>query len=98
MNPVTQSSAESNAEAKIAREVVCVSKATKPEKDKFDSLLERTTLRRTLRVLAWVDRFISNSRRHEKRSGPLDMHRRNRDGKDLVNQTDPKQRRHRASL
>ena len=71
MNPVTQPSAESNAEAKIAREVVCVAKATKPEKDEFDSILERTTLPRTLRVLAWVNQFISNSRRHEKRSGPL---------------------------
>ena len=28
-------------------------------------------LSRTLRVQAWVNRFISNSRRHEERSGPL---------------------------
>ena len=71
MNPVTQPSAKSNVEAKIAREVVCVAKATKPEKDEFDSFFERRTLCRTLWGLAWVNRFISNSRRHEKRSGPL---------------------------
>ena len=51
VNPVTQPSAESNAEAKIVREVVCLAKSTQPEKDEFDSLLERSTLRRTLRVL-----------------------------------------------
>ncbi len=42
------------------------------EKDEFDSLLERSTLRRTLRVLAWINRFIHNSRGHAKRAGPLD--------------------------
>ena len=70
--PVTQPSAESNAEAKIVCEVVCLAKSTQPEKDEFDSLFKRSTLCRTLRVLAWVKRFIANSRRHEKRSGPLD--------------------------
>ena len=47
-------------------------KSAEPEEDEFDSLLERSTLRRTLRVLAWINRFIHNSRGHEKRSGPLD--------------------------
>ena len=49
-----------------------VVKSADPEKDEFDSLLERSTLHRTFRVLAWINRFIHNSRGHEKPSGPLD--------------------------
>ena len=71
-NPVTQRSAASDAEAKVAREVLCVTKTTKPEPDVFDDLLVNNGLRRTLRVFAWVKRFIHNSQNQEKRLDPLD--------------------------
>ena len=71
-NPVTQPSDETNFEAKVVQEVAYVVKSVNPVKDEFDSLLERSTLRRTLRVLAWINRFIHDSRGHDKRSGPLD--------------------------
>ena len=71
-NPVTQRSAVSDAEAKVAREVLCVTKTTKPEPDVFDDLLVNNGLRRTLRVFAWVKRFIHNSQNQEKRLDPLD--------------------------
>lgn len=42
-NPVTQSSPASEVEAKIIREVLNLTQ-TKPDKDKFDKLLEHTNL------------------------------------------------------
>ena len=71
-NPLTQPTDETDSEAQVVREVAYVVKSADPEKDEFDSLLERSTLHRTLRVLAWINRFIHNSRGHEKLSGPLD--------------------------
>jgi hypothetical protein len=62
-NPVTQPSDKTNFEAKVVREVAYVVKSANLVKDEFDSLLERSTLRRTLRVLAWINRFIHNSLR-----------------------------------
>ena len=44
---------------------------TKPEPDKFEELLERTSLRRTLRVCAWIKRFIHNCKNKENKLGPL---------------------------
>ena len=71
-NPVTRPSTETDSEAKIIREVLCVAKTTKPGSDEFDDLLESNTLRRTLRVFAWINRFIHNCRFRARRSGPLD--------------------------
>ena len=58
------------AEAKGTREVLCVSQ-TEPASDEFDDLLERSSFRRTLRICAWINRFIHNSRRPGKRVGPI---------------------------
>ena len=44
---------------------------TEPASDEFDDLLERNSFRRTLRICAWMNRFIYNSRRPEKRVGPI---------------------------
>ena len=44
---------------------------TKTEQDEFDELLERTNLRRTLRVGAWIKRFLYNCKHQDKKLGPL---------------------------
>ena len=44
---------------------------TKPKPDEFDKLLERTSLRQTLRVGAWIKRFIHNCKYKEKKLDPL---------------------------
>ena len=44
---------------------------TKPEPDKFKELLERTSLHRTLRVCAWIKRFIHNCKNKENKLGLL---------------------------
>ena len=69
-NPVVRTSPEAEAEAKVIREVLCVSQ-TEPASDESDDLLERSSFRRTLRICAWINRFIHNSRRPEKRVGPI---------------------------
>ena len=48
INPVTQSSPASEVEAKVNKEVLNLVQ-TKPEPDKFDELLERTSLRQTFK-------------------------------------------------
>ena len=70
INPVTRSSPASEVEAKVIREVLNLAQ-TKPEPDEFDELLQRTRLRRTLRVGAWIKRFIHNCKHKEKKLGPL---------------------------
>ena len=70
INPVTRSSPASEVEAKVIREVLNLAQ-TKPEPDKFEELLERTSLRRTLRVCAWIKRFIHNCKNKENKLGPL---------------------------
>ncbi|CAB4008582.1 Hypothetical predicted protein [Paramuricea clavata] len=69
-NPVLQTSPEAEAEAKVIREVLCVSKS-EPASDEFDDILGRTSFRRTLRICAWMNRFIHNCRYQDKRVGPL---------------------------
>ena len=59
VNPVTRSSPGSEMEAKVTTEVLNLV-LTKPEPDEFDQLLERTSLRRTLRIGTWIKRFIHN--------------------------------------
>ena len=74
INPVTRSSSATEVEAKVIREVLNLAQ-TKPEPDgepdEFDELLERTSLRRTLRVGAWIKRFIHNCKHKKKKLGPL---------------------------
>ena len=70
INPVTRSSPASEVEAKVIREVLNLAQ-TKSEPDEFDELLERTSLRRTLRVGAWLKRFIHNCKHKDKKLGPL---------------------------
>ena len=69
-NPILQPSKESQAEAKIVRELLCTAQED-GEVDDFDQILEKHELRRTLRVTTWILRFIHNCRNKEKRDGPL---------------------------
>ncbi|KAK3700055.1 hypothetical protein QZH41_004346 [Actinostola sp. cb2023] len=66
---VTSPTIESEAE-KAATQVFAL---TKEESDDLDLLLHRTTLWRTLRVGAWISRFIHNARhqREARLTGPL---------------------------
>ena len=63
-NPVVQTSPEAEAEAKVIREVLCVSQ-TEPASDEFDDVLERNSFRQTLRICTWMNRFIHNTRRSD---------------------------------
>ena len=67
---VTNVTPESQAEAKVSREVFG---GARNVTDEFDVLLEKFALWKTLRVCAWIQRFMRNSRkRKEERSvGPL---------------------------
>lgn len=67
---VTHPSKETESEAKIIKEVLAAALETKNE---FDELLEKHIFWKTIRISAWVTRFIENCRRDkEKRvSGPL---------------------------
>ena len=71
-SPLIQSSKESQAEAKIVRDVLCATQ-TKNESDDLDLVLERNELRRTLRVTSWLLRFVYNCKKREKRNGPLSV-------------------------
>ena len=69
-NPVTQSSPASEVEAKVIREVLNLIQ-TKTEQDEFDEPFEHTNLRHTLRVGAWIKRFLYNCKHEDKKFGPL---------------------------
>ena len=57
-NKVMQATPASEKEAKITREILNVQVAKiERDRDKFDDLLERVSLRRTLRVGVWIRRF-----------------------------------------
>ena len=61
-NPVTAASEVTEAESKIVREVLAAVTVDQKQ-DEFDQLLEKHDLRKVLRVCAWVERFVRNSRR-----------------------------------
>ena len=61
-NPVTTASEVTEAESKIVREVLAAVTVVQKQ-DEFDQLLEKHDLRKVLRVCAWVERFVRNSRR-----------------------------------
>lgn len=67
---VTSVTPKSQAEAKVNREVFA---GARNVTDMFDVLFEKFALWKTLRVCAWISRFVCNSRKHkEERSlGPL---------------------------
>ena len=55
-----------------SRLIMTVTKTTLEGKSDFvDDLLERTALWKTVRVLAWIKRFVINYRSNERNSGPL---------------------------
>ncbi len=69
-NLVTESTATTEAEAKVVRGVLCnaqVQRAT----DDLHQLLGKHDLHRTLRVFAWILRFINNCKTEEKQRGAL---------------------------
>ena len=68
--PIIQSWKESQTEAKIVREVLCVAQ-TENENDGLELVLENGELRRTLRITSWMLRFVHNCINLEKRAGPL---------------------------
>ncbi|XP_028413536.1 uncharacterized protein LOC114536372 [Dendronephthya gigantea] len=70
-NPITEASADSEAEAKIIKEVLCVARVEDMKTDDFDDLLKRRDLRRVLRTGAWILRFVRNCRSKQKQRGPL---------------------------
>ena len=70
-NPVINPSKETQAEAKITR-VVLAAAAQEAQTSTHFKLLEKFTLKKALRVSAWVKRFLHNARTPaEKQSGPL---------------------------
>ena len=67
-NPVVEKSQDSEAEAKVIKEVLGLAQQQPDQPgDEFEQLLERHDLRRALRVQAWVRRFTTN----RDRKGPL---------------------------
>ena len=56
---VTSPTVESQVEAKVVRELFAVAEA---KTDEFDALLEKFSYWKTLRVLAWISRFVHNTR------------------------------------
>jgi len=59
---VTTASEVTEAESKIVREVLAAVTVVQKQ-DEFDQLLQKHDLRKVLRVCAWVERFVQNSRR-----------------------------------
>ncbi|XP_028419006.1 uncharacterized protein LOC114544621 [Dendronephthya gigantea] len=57
---VSQSSAESQAEARVTREIFAVATETNP--DQLDLILKDHELTKAVRVIAWIARFIYNCR------------------------------------
>lgn len=72
-DPILKSTTESQAEEKVEREIfACAVQATK-EANVFDVLLNThiNNIWRTLRICAWVDRFLRNSKVANRVTGPL---------------------------
>ena len=55
---VSQSSAESQAEARVTREIFAGATETNP--DQLDLILENYELTKAIRIMAWIARFIYN--------------------------------------
>ena len=59
---VSQASAESQAEAKVTKEIFAGAHKTI---DELDLLIDKHELTKTIRIMAWVSRFIHNCRHHD---------------------------------
>ena len=59
---VSQASAESQAEAKVTKEIFAGAHETI---DELDLLLDKHELTKTIRIMAWMSRFIHNCRHHD---------------------------------
>ena len=68
-NPATKPSVGSTSESKLVREVIA--NVTVNESDEFDELLERCSLKKTLRVGAYIKRFLEKCRGRQIAGGPL---------------------------
>lgn len=68
-NPVTEKSKASEKEAKVIKEVLSMAKSCpeEGEQNEFERLLNSHSLRRALRIQAWIRRFTT----HRDRKGPL---------------------------
>ena len=70
-NPTMSSSETSESEVKVIRKVLAMAQP-KPTGDELDKLLEgHDDLRRTLRICAWISRFMNNCKAPKKSTGPL---------------------------
>ncbi|XP_028413930.1 uncharacterized protein LOC114536783 [Dendronephthya gigantea] len=67
---VPVASSDSKQEEKPSTRVLVTMNQTAHE-DVFDQLLERYTLRKTLRICAWINRFIQHTQRKAKSLGPI---------------------------
>ena len=66
---ITSATSETEAEAKVVKDVLMVSKT---EKDVLNETLEKHSYWETIRIVAWVERFLRNCRgKGAKKSGPL---------------------------
>ena len=67
---MTNSTPESQAEAKVTRGVFA---GARDVTDEFDMLLEKFALLKVLRICGWISRFVYNSRKpkEERTKGPL---------------------------
>ena len=95
-NPVCVSSSASEAEAKVIKNVLCMAQA-ETTTDTFEVLLVEHPLRHSLRIHAWIERFLQNCRNENKLSGPLN-HRRGRQQPYLVDQACAASRQHNTRL
>ena len=66
---VPQKSKETEAEAKLVKEILSVSVDREP--DAIDVLITKKRFWQTVRVLSWAQRFIKNCRQKQKVTGPL---------------------------
>ena len=66
---VTKPSEDSDSEKQLVKEIMQMS--VEREADTIDTLLERKSWWTTVRVLAWMKRFINNSKNNQRVKGPL---------------------------
>ena len=71
-NIIMEPSPESSAEAKVVRSVFTTTASTR-NLDELDEILQAHSLHKTLRIGAWMQRFLSNCRRpvDDRKYGPL---------------------------
>eukprot|EP00794_Sanderia_malayensis_P013528 gene13528-biopygen10795 len=66
---VAESNEEADSEKQMIKEIMQV--AIERKLDEIDSLLERKGWWRTIKILAWIHRFVKNCRESKKAQGPL---------------------------